>query len=214
MVGHEILDIFMHLESQVDTFNDAYGLWVYALMFVVFFAETGFIVTAFLPSDTVLFTVGALAAKGADFNLWLTLGLMALATFLGDTLNFACGRYLGAHFFATRTIPFFSQQDMAKAHAFYKEHGGVAIVAARFVPVLRSFAPLAGGISGMEWPEFLKYNAIGKLIWTPLYLFGGYFFGQTPWVQRNFSWAIFLALGAPLLGVTVRYLYLIFAPKR
>lgn len=210
----EIWEYSMHLEAHLLALSNAYGAWVYAIMFFVLFAETGLIVTTALPSDTVLFAVGALAARGADFNLWLTLALMILAAFLGDALNYAFGRYLGGHFFATRKIPFFSAESLAKAHDYYERHGGATIIASRFVPVLRAFAPLAGGIVGMEWREFLKYNAIGKALWTPLYLFGGYFFGQIPWVQKNFGVAIFFALGAPLLGVVARLVYVSVAKGR
>ncbi|WP_243358388.1 VTT domain-containing protein [Fundidesulfovibrio terrae] len=208
MTAAEVWELSIHLENHLLAFSADYGAWVYAIMFLVLFAETGLIVTTALPSDTVLFAVGALAARGADLSLWWTLMLMMLAAFLGDSLNFACGRYLGAHFFASRRIPFISAESLAKAHDYYERHGGATIVASRFVPVLRAFAPLVGGIVRMEWREFLKYNAIGKLLWTPLYLFGGYFFGQIPWVQRNFGVAIFLALGAPLLGVVARMVYL------
>jgi len=202
------------MEGYVHTLSASYGAWVYVIIFLVIFAETGLIVTTALPSDTVLFAVGALAAQGADFNLWLTLALMALAAFLGDAVSFAFGRYLRGHVMAGRRIPFISAESLAKAHDYYERHGGVTIVAARFVPVLRALAPLVGGVVRMEWREFLKFNAVGKIIWTPLYLFGGYFFGQIPWVQRNFGVAIFFALGAPLLGVVARMVYVSVAKGR
>ncbi|MFZ5428435.1 MAG: VTT domain-containing protein [Thermodesulfobacteriota bacterium] len=209
-----IWDLFAHLEGHLLSLSTDYGAWVYAIIFLVIFAETGLIVATALPSDTVLFAVGALAAQGADFSLWLTLALMALAAFLGDTVSFAFGRYLRSHVMAGRRIPFISPESLAKAHDYYERHGGVTIVAARFVPVLRTLAPLAGGVALMEWREFLKFNAVGKIIWTPLYLFGGYFFGQLPWVQRNFGVAIFFALGAPLLGVVARMVYVSVAKGR
>lgn len=203
-----------HLENHLLDLAGAYGVWVYVAMFAVVFAETGLVVATALPSDTVLFAVGALAAKSAVFNLWVTLPLMMAAAFLGDAANFAWGRLLGAHVLARRKIPFLSPRSLAKAHDYYARHGAVTVVAARFVPVLRGLAPLVGGAVGMGWGEFLRYNALGKLLWTPLYLFGGYFFGQIPWVERNFSAAIFLALGAPLLGVLARALYLSVARGR
>jgi len=214
MTTVELWDLFTHLESHLLALSAQYGLWVYGLMFLVVFAETGLVIATALPSDTVLFAVGALVSRGADFSLWGTLFLTILAAFLGDTVNFACGRYLGGHFFARRKIPFLSPEALDKAHQYYELHGGVTIIAARFVPILRGVAPLVGGIVRMEWREFLKYNAIGKIIWTPLYLFGGYFFGQIPWVQQNFNVAIFFALGAPLLGVVARMVYLTVAKGR
>ncbi len=214
MTPAELIDLFTHLEGHLLAFSAAHGAWVYAVMFAVLFAETGFVVTTALPSDTVLFAVGALAAQGAAFDLWLTFALMALAAFLGDSLDFAIGRYLRGHVLEGRKVPFLSPQSLAKAHDYYERHGGVTLVAARFVPVLRSLAPLVGGLARMEWREFLAYNALGKLIWTPLYLFGGYFFGQIPWVRENFGIAIFFALGAPLLGVVARMAYLSVAKGR
>ncbi|WP_243311968.1 VTT domain-containing protein [Fundidesulfovibrio agrisoli] len=200
-------ETLMHLDGHLLALSREYGAWAYGLMFLVLFAETGLVVATALPSDTVLFAVGALAARGAAFNVWWTLALMGLAAFLGDSLNFAIGRFLGRRYLDGHRIPFVSDEALAQAHDYYERHGGVTVVAARFVPVLRSLAPLAGGMVGMGWREFLYYNAVGKLIWTPLYLFGGYFFGQIPWVRENFSVAIFFALGAPLMGVVARMLY-------
>lgn len=200
-------ELAAHLENHLLELAGAWGVWSYVALFAVVFAETGLVVATALPSDTVLFAVGALAARGAVFDLWTTLFLMMAAAFLGDTANFSWGRLLGTHLLAGRTIPFLSPQALGKVREYYARHGGVTVVAARFVPVLRGLAPLVGGAVGMRWGEFLTYNALGKLLWTPLYLFGGYFFGRIPWVERNFSLAIFLALGAPLLGVLVRALY-------
>jgi len=203
----DIWDTVLHLDGHLLSLARDYGDWSYGLLFLVIFAETGLVIATALPSDTVLFAVGALAAQGVAFDVWLTLSLAALAAFLGDTLDFAIGRLLGRRHLAGHRIPFLSDQALAQAHGYYERHGGVTIVAARFVPVLRSLAPLAGGMVGMGWREFLYFNALGKLIWTPLYLFGGYFFGRIPWVRENFSVAIFFALGAPLLGVVARLLY-------
>uniref|UniRef100_A0A7C4AI92 VTT domain-containing protein n=1 Tax=Fundidesulfovibrio putealis TaxID=270496 RepID=A0A7C4AI92_9BACT len=214
MTTAEVWDVFMHLEGNLLALSRDYGFWVYVLIFLVTFAETGLVIATALPSDTVLFAVGALAARGADFDIWLTLVLMGLAAFLGDSADFAIGRAIGKKVERGWKIPFISSQALAKAHQYYEEHGALVIVAARFVPVLRSVAPLVGGIVRMGWPEFLRCNALGKLIWTPLYLFGGYFFGQIPWVQRNFSVAIFFALGAPLLGVAARQVYVMYAQRR
>lgn len=204
----DILDIGMHLEDHLLALRQAYGLWVYAVFFAVVFAETGFVVTTALPSDTVLFAVGAMAANGAGLDLWATLALGLSGAFLGDSLDFAIGRWLGGHVLAGGRVPFISRESLRQAHDFYERHGGAALVAARFVPVLRSLAPLVGGAVRMDWLEFLKFNALGKALWTPLYLFGGYFFGRIPWVRENFGVAIFFALGAPLLGVVARLVYL------
>ncbi|GFK94068.1 Inner membrane protein YghB [Fundidesulfovibrio magnetotacticus] len=204
----DVWDICLHLENHLLALNQAYGAWVYAVFFAVVFAETGFVVTTALPSDTVLFAVGAMAARGVGLDLWWTLALGLSGAFLGDCLDFAIGRWLGGHVLAGGRIPFISPASLAKAHDYFERHGGATLVAARFVPVLRSVAPLVGGMVRMEWRPFLFYNAVGKLLWTPLYLFGGYFFGQIPWVRQNFGVAIFFALGAPLLGVVARMVYL------
>lgn len=207
-------ELASHLENHLLELAGAYGNFVYAAMFAVVFAETGLVVATALPSDTVLFAAGALAARGAVFDLWVILAIMMAAAFLGDAANFAWGRLLGGHILDGRNIPLLSPQALDKARDYYARHGGATVVAARFVPVLRGLAPLVGGAVGMGWGVFLRYNALGKLLWTPLYVFGGYFFGRIPWVERNFALAIFLSLGAPMLGLLGRMLYVTLTGRR
>ena len=170
------------------------------------FAETGLVIATILPSDTILFAAGGMASQGM-FSLWVLFPGFLAAAFLGDAANYLAGRLLGKRFFYGRKIPFVSREALDKTHAYYEEHGGMTIVAARFVPVLRTLAPLAGGFTGMEPRPFLFYNALGKLIWTPLYLFGGYFFGQIPFIRDNFPLLILAAVGLPfcLAGLRIAW---------
>ncbi len=193
----------MHVDQHLAALSAEYGAWIYALMFFVVFAETGFVIATILPSDTVLFAAGALAAQGRFSISLLFFGFFA-AAFLGDALNFAVGRVLGAQFFSKRRVPFVSREALDKAHAYYAKNGGAAVVGSRFIPVLRSLAPLVGGVARMEPRRFLFFNAVGKLAWTPLYVFGGYFFGTVPWVRERFTVVILAAVGVPFLIALVR----------
>lgn len=196
-------DVVMHLDRHVAALAAQYGPWAYAVLFGVVFAETGLIVTTILPSDTVLFAAGALAAKGV-FPVWILYAGFALAAFAGDYVNYLAGGFLGERFFVRGRVPFVSPQALMQAHDYYARHGGMTVVAARFVPVLRAVAPLAGGIVGMETGRFLAYNALGKLIWTAIYVFGGFFFGQIPWMEHHFAVVVLVAMGVPFLAAGLR----------
>jgi membrane-associated protein len=205
----QAIDFVLHLDANLTALSAAYGVWAYALMFFVVFAETGLIIATALPSDTVLFAAGGMASQGI-FAVWpLFFGFFA-AAYLGDALNYYVGRLLGRRFFYGRKIPFVSREALDKTHAYYDEHGGMAIVAARFVPVLRALAPLVGGFAGMEPRPFLYYNMVGKIIWTPLYVFGGYFFGQIPFIRENFPLLILVAVGIPFCVAALRVAWLMF----
>ncbi len=189
-------DIMAHLDVRLAGLAAADGWWVYAVILFVIFAETGFVVTAILPSDTVLFAAAALAAKGT-LSFWpILLGGM-FAAFCGDQCNYAIGRWLGRTVFARRGVPFVRPEHLAEAHRYYERHGALTVVAARFVPVLRSVAPLAGGISAMPWRTFTLCNALGKLPWAGIYVGGGYFLGSIPWFAANFPVVIMLAACLP-----------------
>lgn len=196
-------DIVLHLDRHVAALSAAYGLWSYVLLFGVVFAETGLIVTTILPSDTVLFAAGAMAAKGM-FPVWALYPGFCLAAFAGDTVAYLAGVFLGDRFVSRGRIPFVSQEALAKAHDYYARHGGMTVVAARFVPILRLVVPLVGGVAGMAFPRFLAFNALGKGIWAAIYVFGGYFFGQIPWMEKNFAVVILVAMGVPFLVAGLR----------
>jgi membrane-associated protein len=184
----------------------AYGLWSYVLLFGVVFAETGLVVTTILPSDTVLFAAGAMAAKGL-FPLWALYPGFCLAAFAGDTAAYLVGVFLGDRFVSRGKVPFVSPEALAKAHEYYARHGGMTVVAARFVPILRLVVPLSGGVAGMPFPRFLAFNALGKAIWAAIYVFGGYFFGRIPWMEKNFAVVILVAMGVPFLAAGLRVAY-------
>ncbi|QLA15044.1 VTT domain-containing protein [Desulfolutivibrio sulfoxidireducens] len=201
-------DIVLHLDRHVAALSAAYGLWSYVLLFGVVFAETGLVVTTILPSDTVLFAAGAMAAKGM-FPVWVLYPGFCLAAFAGDTVAYLVGVFLGDRFVSRGRIPFVSQEALAKAHEYYALHGGMTVVAARFVPILRLVVPLVGGVAGMAFPRFLAFNALGKVVWGAIYVFGGYFFGQIPWMEKNFAVVILVAMGVPFLvaGLRVAYVF-------
>jgi membrane-associated protein len=196
-------DVVMRLDQHVAALAAQYGLMAYAALFGVVFAETGLIIATILPSDTVLFAAGALAAKGI-FPVWVLYAGFVLAAFAGDYVNYLAGVFLGERFFARGRVPFVTPEALAKAHDYYAAHGGMTVVAARFVPVLRGVAPLAGGVAGMGAREFLAYSACGKLLWAAIYVFGGYYFGQIPWMEKNFAVVALVAMGAPFLAGGLR----------
>ena len=158
----------------------------YALLFLVIFLETGLVVTPFLPGDSLLFAAGALSASGA-FNVWALLLVVFLAAVLGDTANYHIGKYFGPKVFRKKSSIFFNKEYLTRAQEFYKKHGKKTIVLARFIPIIRTFAPFVAGIGRMSYPLFLAYNVIGGAIWCILFTMGGFFFGNIPWVKERFG---------------------------
>ncbi len=198
-----VLDLMLHLDTRIAAASAEYGAYLYAILFFVIFAETGLVIAAALPSDTVLFAAGALAAQSV-LSVWLLFFGGMLAAFLGDQLDYAVGVWLGKSFFATRELPGLRHKHFWEARRYYAKYGGATVIAGRFVPVLRCVAPLAGGMVGMPWRRFMIYNALGKLVWTPLFVFGGYFLGRIPWIAENFAMVILAALGLPFVMTGVR----------
>lgn len=180
-----ILDFFLHIDKHLVLITQQYGMWSYGILFFVLFMETGFVVTPFLPGDSLLFAAGSLSALGA-FNLWVLLFLCILAAFLGDTVNYWIGHFFGEKLFE-KDRKFLKKEHLAKAQAFYDKHGGFAIVLARFVPIVRTFAPCVAGISKMSYPHFLAYNLLGGALWVSLFVLTGHFFGNIPFVKHNFE---------------------------
>jgi len=162
-----------------------YGLLTYVILFLVIFAETGFVFTPFLPGDSLLFAAGALAALGS-LNIWVLLALLFVAAFLGDTLNYWIGHFFGQKLVDNPKVPI-NQEHIDKTEAFYKKHGGKTIILARFVPIVRTFAPFVAGVGKMHYRQFLTYNLIGGLIWSGAFTLAGFFFGNIPMVKDNFS---------------------------
>jgi len=165
---------------------------------LIIFAETGFVVTAFFPGGSLLFSVGALAAKGG-FNLLVVYVLLVLAAVLGDALNYWIGHKIGRKAFNSSKVPFINHDHLMKAEAFYKKHGGKAIIIARFIPFIRTFAPFVAGIASMKYRDFLKYNVVGAFAWVTSFLFAGYFFGKLPFAKENVTLLIFAIIALSML---------------
>lgn len=182
------IEFVLHIDKYLALLIETYGVYTYAILFGVIFMETGFVVTPFLPGDSLLFAAGIFAAKGS-FNLWGIFGLLLAAAFLGDTVNYWIGHKIGPVAFEGK-YKFLKKEYLYKAQKFYDKHGGAAIVLARFVPIVRTFAPFVAGIGMMHYGKFLSYNLIGGFLWVSIFLFAGYFFGNVPFVEENFHWVM------------------------
>jgi membrane-associated protein len=180
-----VVDLFLHLDDHLFEIVSQYGFWTYLLLFVIIFCETGLVVTPFLPGDSLLFAAGAIAASGA-INIWVLAVLLIVAAILGDTVNYWIGQYIGPRAFSGK-VPFLKKEYLDRTHAFFERYGGKTIIIARFVPIVRTFAPFVAGVGAMTYPRFLSYNVIGGVLWVSLFLFGGFFFGNLPFVKENFS---------------------------
>ncbi len=180
------IDLFLHLDKHLAELITTYGVWTYGLLFLVIFMETGFVVTPFLPGDSLLFAAGTFAALGA-LNVFMLAGLLMAAAILGDTVNYWIGHHLGERAYQSRWI---KKEYLDRTHAFFEKHGGKTIFLARFVPIVRTFAPFVAGVGRMSYGYFLSYNVIGGIVWVTLFTFAGYFFGNIPIIKHNFSLVI------------------------
>jgi membrane-associated protein len=178
----------MTLDTYMAQIIDKFGAWSYLIIFFVIFLETGMVFTPFLPGDSLLFAAGALAAIGA-FNIVLLLILLALAAVLGDSVNYAIGHFLGEKIFSWK-IKFIKKHHLERTHQFFEKHGGKTIIIARFIPIVRTFAPFLAGVGRMHYLKFLSYNVIGGVLWVAAFLGAGYFFGNIQFVKNNFSLVI------------------------
>jgi membrane-associated protein len=179
-------DLVLHLDRELVSLVGTYGAWVYAILFAIIFSETGFVVTPFLPGDSLLFVAGAVAASGAlDANLLVA--LLVLAAFLGNMVNYAIGRWLGRHLFTDRASRWLNPAHLEKAHAFYERHGGKAVVISRFLPIVRTYVPFVAGMGAMSATRFTGFNLLGAVLWVGLLAYGGYFFGNIPWIRGNLT---------------------------
>ena len=187
----ELIDIFLNLDVHLAEFVAQYGIWVYGLLFAIIFAETGLVVTPFLPGDSLLFAAGALAATGPLEARWL-FGLLVVAAILGDAVNYAVGRYVGPRVFraddtAGTLHRLLNRHHLDRAHEFFERHGGMAVVLARFVPIVRTFVPFVAGAGAMRYGAFALYNVVGAVLWVGICVGAGYAFGQVPIIKANFS---------------------------
>jgi membrane-associated protein len=185
MIVKTVLDFFLHIDKNLELIVRMYGPLTYGILFFVIFMETGFVVTPFLPGDSLIFATGVFAAKGS-FNLFLVYGMLLVAAFLGDTVNYWIGHFVGPVAFESKT-KFLKKEYLDKAQKFYDKHGGKAIVLARFVPIVRTFAPFVAGVGKMDYKKFISFNLIGGFLWVSLFMWAGYFFGNVPLVKNNFE---------------------------
>lgn len=198
-----LIDIFLHIDQNMVTVIQDYGIWTYLILFLIIFFETGFVIFPFLPGDSLLF-VGGAAAAGGMLDLWLLLFSIILGAIIGDTLNYWVGNYIGLHIFLERFPMLVKKEYIDRTYGFFEKYGGAAIFFARFVPLVRTFAPFLAGVGTMHYQRFLFYNALGGISWALLLVLAGYYFGTLTVVQENMS---YLILGVMLLtGTTVIYL--------
>ena len=194
------LDFILHVDVHLASFVQAYGMWVYALLFLIIFVETGVVVMPFLPGDSLLFVVGALCGAGL-MSLPLSIGLLVAAAILGNQSNYAIGRYFGPRVFQWENSRFFNKQAFEQAHAFYEKYGGITIIAARFMPFLRTFAPFVAGVARMTRSKFSFYDVTGGVLWVGGVTLAGYLFGNIPWVKEHLDKIIWGAILLPGLLV-------------
>ena len=178
-----LIDLFLHLDEHLANIINQYGVWTYAILFLIIFMETGFVVTPFLPGDSLLFAAGTFAALGS-LNVWLLILLLIVAAIGGDTVNYWIGHYLGDRAY---NIKWIKKEYLDRTHAFFQKHGGKTIFLARFVPIVRTFAPFVAGMGKMSYGYFFSYNVFGGIVWVVLFTLLGYFFGNIPFVKANFE---------------------------
>jgi len=184
------IDIILHLNLYLGQLADSYGPWIYALLFLIIFSETGLVVTPFLPGDALLFTVGTLTAQSGPLNLALTLVLLTTAGILGHTVNYWIGSAIGHKLFSNPASRIFNRKHLDQTHAFYERHGAKTILLSRFLPLIRTFAPFVAGMGSMSYKKFVAYNVVGAFVWVFSIVLLGHFFGNIPYVQRNYSLVI------------------------
>jgi membrane-associated protein len=177
------------LDQTLASIAAEYGPWLYALLFAVIFAETGLVITPFLPGDSLLFIAGTVVAS-AGMNVHLLVALLIVAAILGDSVNYAVGHWIGPRVFDKKDSRWFKQAHLRRTQAFYDKYGGVTIIIGRFVPIVRTFAPFLAGVAGMNYRRFLAYNVIGAILWVASLVYAGYVFGNIPWVKENLTWIV------------------------
>jgi membrane-associated protein len=203
----QFFDIVLHLDKHLAVLVQQYGLWIYGILFVIIFSETGFVVTPFLPGDSLLFVAGALAAIGeGGMDIVVLMGVLSLAAILGNTVNYHVGRYLGPKVFHWENSRFFNRDALVKTHAFYEKHGGKTLIISRFLPLFRTFAPFVAGIGAMSYAKFTLFNLIGAIGWVVSLCLAGYWLGNLPWVKTNLSLIIIGIIISSLIPIGIGYL--------
>jgi membrane-associated protein len=199
------IDLVLHLDKHLQLLIQNYGIWIYAILFLIIFCETGLVVTPFLPGDSLLFVAGALAATGS-MHVHTLFILLVVASFLGDNTNYWIGRFFGPRVFSREGSRLLNPKHLERTQAFYDRHGGKTIIIARFVPIVRTFAPFVAGIGRMVVPRFMMFAIVGALVWIGSLVYAGYFFGNIPWVKNNLSLVIVGIVVLSILPGIIEYL--------
>lgn len=199
------VDIILHLDKYLAVLLAEYGVWVYAILFAIIFCETGLVVTPFLPGDSLLFVAGAAAAAGG-MNIWILSGLLFVAAVLGDNTNYWIGRYIGPRVFRWEESRFFNRAAFDKTHAYFESHGGKTIIIARFLPILRTFAPFVAGVGKMTYSRFLPLDILGGAIWIYSLTFAGFLFGNIPFIKNNLSFVILAIIALSLMPLFLSWM--------
>jgi len=199
------LDILLHLDTHLTDLVNQYGVATYAILFLIVFAETGLVITPFLPGDSLLFAAGAIASLGS-LNVWLIVVMLIIAAILGDTVNYWIGHFFGRKLVDNPKITLINQEHIDKTEQFYKKYGAKTIILARFVPIVRTFAPFVAGVGSMHYSTFIMYNIIGGVLWVSMFTFLGYFFGNMEFIKENFHYAVFAIIGLSIIPMIYEYI--------
>jgi membrane-associated protein len=200
----KLIDIVLHMSKHLDELVAQFGPWLYVILFLIIFCETGLVVTPFLPGDSLLFAVGALAARPDGLSVWILLPTLIVAAILGDSVNYWIGKMFG-HQLPQRFPRLIKPRHLQKTHEFYERYGGKTIIIARFVPIVRTFAPFVAGIGEMTYSRFMMFNVTGGILWIGLLLPAGYFFGNLPYVQKNFSLVVLAIIILSILPAVIEF---------
>ena len=200
----DFIDLFLHLDTHLSELIAAYGTWTYAILFLIIFCETGLVVTPFLPGDSLLFAAGTFAGMG-DLHPGLLFLLLFTASVLGDSTNYWVGRYIGPRAFSGN-IRFLKREYLDKTHDFYDRHGRKTVILARFLPIIRTFAPFVAGIGTMPYTTFIVYNIVGAVLWVGTFIYAGFYFGQLPFIQQNFKLVILAIIILSITPPVIEYL--------
>lgn len=200
-----LIEIFLHLDKHLSIVVQSYGLWTYLILFLIIFCETGLVITPLLPGDSLLFAAGSFAAIGV-FDVRLLFLLLSGAAILGDSVNYYIGRQMGSKVFTMNNSRIFKKEYLDRTHKFYEKYGGKTIILARFVPIVRTFAPFVAGVGSMSYGRFAAFNITGGLVWVGIFVIGGYYFGSLPLIKNNFSVVILAIIFISILPGIVEYI--------
>lgn len=201
----KLIDFILHLDKYINILIQDFGVWTYLILFLIIFCETGLVVTPFLPGDSLLFAAGAFAARGS-LDLLSLFVILSAAAVIGDTVNYWIGHFVGPKVFQKENVRFLKKEYLDRTHQFYEKYGGETIIIARFIPIIRTFAPFVAGIGKMTYWKFISYNIIGGIGWVAIFLFGGYFFGNIPFVKKHFTIIIFAIIIISVIPGVIEFL--------